>query len=218
MSSRSNLKAVYILSISNAVFTLGYGMYVYIFPKFLTSVGATPPQVGLVSTIIAAVMAITYFPGGILSDRGHRRKLVIASWVLPIFAPPFFILAQLTQSWSNAIPGAIIFASSRIGVPAVQSYTSEAAPLGKRGFSFGLLVSSGYLGVVPSPLIGAVVLEAYGFTALFLIAFVLYMVSTLMVLSIPKLPGDAQLGSDIVGRASDTPRMNDLGQADPSEA
>jgi MFS family permease len=76
-------------------------------------------------------------------------------------------------------------------VPAVQSYTSEAAPDGKRGLSFGILVSSGYIGAVPSPLIGGVIVESYGFAALFLIAFSLYSLSTVMVLMIPKLPGDS---------------------------
>lgn len=197
MNGESRIRGVYVLSASNAVFTLGFGMYAYIFPKFLTSVSATPPQVGLVSTLMTISMAIAIFPGGILSDNGHRRKLVIASWLLPVFAPPFFILAQLTNSWLNAIPGAVIFAASWVGVPAVQSYISEAAPRGRRGLSFGILVSSGSLGLVPSPLIGGLVVTAYGFTALFLIAFVLYVVSTVMVLTIPKLPGDSHIIAEI---------------------
>jgi MFS family permease len=202
MSSKSSLRVIYLLSIANAVSTLGYGMYANIFPKFLTSINASPPQVGLVATIITASMAITYFPGGVLSDAGHRRKLVIASWLLPVFAPPFFILAQLTNSWLNAIPGAIMFAASWIGLAAIQSYTFEAAPSGKRGLSFGIVVSSGSLGFVPSPLIGGFVVQAYGFTALFLIAFILYFVSTIMVLFIPKLPGDAHLASHITDTKS----------------
>jgi MFS family permease len=217
MSKKNGLRAVYILSISNAVFTLGYGMYAYIFPTFLTSINATPPEVGLVSTIIVATMAITYFPGGILSDAGHRRKLVIASWLLPVFAPPFFILAQLINSWLGAIPGAIIFASSWIGVPAVQSYTSEAAPRGKRGLSFGILLSSGSFGLVPSPVIGGIVVVTYGFIALFLIAFILYLVSTVMVLAIPKFPGDTLLVSDTANRGSFGSKTSNIGSTSRTE-
>jgi MFS family permease len=170
---------------------MGYGMYAYIFPNFLTFVNATPPEVGLVSTILAASMALTLLPGGVLSDKGHRRKLVIASWFLPVFAPLFFILAQTADTWLYALPGVAMFGSSWIGVAAVQSYISEAAPTGKRGLSFGILVSSGSIGLIPSPLIGGLVVETYGFTALFLLALILYAISTAMVLTIPRLPGDS---------------------------
>lgn len=210
MNGGKSLRAIYILSVSNAVFTMGYGMYGYVFPKFLTSVGAAPPQVGVVSTILTLVMAITIFPGGLLSDSGHRRKLVIASWLLPAFAPPFFILAQLTRSWLSAVPGVIVFASGWIGVPAVSSYTCEASPGGKRGLSFGIVVSSSSLGLIASPLIGGFIVEAYGFIVLFLTAFALYAVSTLMVLSIPKFPGDKRSEADIVVSGSDAAMKNDI--------
>jgi MFS family permease len=213
LNSGKSLKAIYILSVSNAVFTMGYGMYAYVFPKFLISVGAAPPQVGLVSTILTLFMAITIFPGGLLSDGGHRRKLVIASWLLPAFAPPFFILAQLSRSWLSVIPGVIVFASGWIGVPAVSSYTCEASPSGKRGLSFGLISSSSSLGLIASPLIGGLIVEAYGFTVLFLTAFALYAVSTFMVLTIPKFPGDRRSGSDITTSGSDTAIINDFKRA-----
>lgn len=198
------MRAVFILGASNAVFTLGYGMYAYIFPNFLTSVNATPPQVGLATTLMSLSMAITILPGGILSDTGHRRKLVIASWLLPVFAPPFFVLSELAGSWLYALPGVVMFGGSWIGVAAVQSYTSEAAPTGKRGLSFGILVSSGSIGLIPSPLIGGLVVQAYGFTTLFFVAFFLYAVSTVLVLAIPRLPGDSLTKSDTANKVSDT--------------
>jgi MFS family permease len=202
MRRESRLRAVYILSASNAIFTMGYGMYGYIFPKFLITVNATPPQVGLVFTLISITMALMLLPGGILSDRGHRRKVVIASWVIPIFAPLFFILADLTTSWLYALPGVVVFGASWIGVAGVQSYTSEAAPVGKRGLSFGILISSGSIGLIVSPLIGGFVVEAYGFSILFMITFVLYVASTMIVLAIPRLPGDFSKKNDTYSQVS----------------
>jgi MFS family permease len=184
------LRAVYLLSSANFVWAFGFGLYGYVFPKFLASIGATPPDIGLVTTILIIAQAITYIPGGILSDAGHRRKLVIASWLFAVFAPPFFILAEVTGQWLNVIPGILIFAANWIGVPAVQSYVTEAAPKGKAGLSFGLLVSSSSIGLVASPLIGGFIIERSGFVVLFIISFVLYATSTFMVLAIPKFPGD----------------------------
>jgi MFS family permease len=178
-------------------------MYGYIFPKFLRSVNATPPEIGIVSTVLPVSMALTLLPGGILSDKGYRRKLVIASWLLPAFAPPFFMVAEVANSWLYALPGVVMFGSSWIGVAAVQSYTSEAAPKGKRGLSFGILVSSGSIGLIPSPLIGGLVLDAYGFTTLFLLAFILYAVSVVMVLAIPRLDGDSRDNRDATSGGSD---------------
>lgn len=197
------MRAVYILAVSNVVFTLGYGIYGYIFPNFLATVNANPPQIGLVATLLSASMALTLLPGGVLSDAGHRRTLVIASWLLPVFAPFFFILAELSNSWLYALPGVALFGSSWIGVAAVQSYTSEAAPAGKRGLSFGILVSSGSIGLIASPLIGGLVYDAYGFTTIFFIAFILYLASTAIVLAIPRLPGDLSTKVDASARGAD---------------
>lgn len=184
------LRAVYLLSSANFVWAFGYGLYGYVFPKFLKSIGATPPDIGLVATILIIAQAITYIPGGILSDRGHRRKLVIASWLFAVFAPPFFVLAELTGQWLNVIPGILMFAANWIGVPAVQSYVTEAAPKGKAGLSFGLLVSSSSIGLVASPLIGGFIIDRLGFVVLFFMSFISYAISTFMVLAIPRFPGD----------------------------
>ncbi len=186
----NTLRAVYLLSSANFVWAFAYGLYVFIFPKFLASIGATPPDIGLVATMLIIAQAITYIPGGILSDAGHRRKLVIASWLFAVFAPPFFVLAELTGQWLNVIPGILIFGANWIGVPAIQSYVTEAAPKGKAGLSFGILVSSSSIGLVASPLIGGFVIERSGFAVLFVMSFILYAASTLLVLAIPKFPGD----------------------------
>ncbi|WXG46846.1 MAG: MFS transporter [Candidatus Atabeyarchaeum deiterrae] len=184
------LKSVYLLAFANAFWAAGYGMYGYIFPNFLKSVGATSADVGFVATILILLQAVTYIPGGILSDAGHRRALIIASWLLPAFAPLFFIEAEATHSWLNTIPGILLFASGWIGAPAVQSYVSEASSFGKRGLAFGIMVSSGPLGLVPSPLIGGLIYDQYGITTLFQVAFALYVISTAMVLAVPRLKGD----------------------------
>jgi len=93
------LKVIYLLSVANFVNVFGYGVYAYIFPNFLQVNGATAPDVGLVAEILMVAQAITYIPGGILSDAGHRRKLVISAWLFPIFATPFFIVTQLNNAW-----------------------------------------------------------------------------------------------------------------------
>nr|MDO8098647.1 MFS transporter [Candidatus Njordarchaeota archaeon] len=190
MGSDRSSKGIYVLGLGNFLFGLGFGVYGYIFPNFLKSVNATPPEVGLVMTLLYAFQAATYIPGGILSDSGYRRKLLIASWVLPGLAPLFYILAELNNSWILVLPGILIFASGWIGVPATQAYTSEASPKGKVGMTFGLLISTGNIGLIPSPLIGGLVLEQYGFAALFLCALIIYTAATLTVLALPRLPMD----------------------------
>jgi len=190
MESYRYSRGIYILGLGNFLFGLGFGVYGYVFPNFLKSVNATPPEVGLVMSLLYALQAATYIPGGILSDSGYRRRLVIASWVLPGLAPLFYMFAELNNSWLLVLPGILIFASGWIGVPATQAYTSEASPKGKRGLTFGLLISTGNIGLIPSPLIGGLVLEQYGFAALFLVAFIIYTAATLTVLPLPRLPMD----------------------------
>jgi MFS family permease len=190
MGTERSSKGIKILGLGNFLFGLGFGMYAYIFPNFVQSMKATPPEVGLVMSLLYALQAATYIPGGILSDSGRRRKLVIASWVLPGLAPLSYILAEVNNSWPLVLPGVVIFASGWIGVPATYAYISEASPKGKRGLTFGLLISYANIGFIPSPLIGGLILEQYGFATLFLVAFIVLTAGTLIVLPLPRLTMD----------------------------
>jgi MFS family permease len=199
MTSDGSSKGIYILGFGNLLFGLGYGVYGYVFPNFLKSLGATYPEIGLTVSLFSLTQALSYIPGGYLSDSGHRRKLVIASWLIPGLAPLFYILAKLNGVWLIAIPGYLLFASGWIGVPATSSYTREAAPKEKRGLIFGILISSGTIGFIPAPLIGGWIIDQYGFVTLFIVAFFLCSLATLIVLPIPRLQGDYSVRDDARG-------------------
>ena len=84
----------------------------------------------------------------------------------------------------------VIFAVHWLGVPAVQSYMTEASPKERQGFSFGILLASESVALILSPLVGGVIIDLFGFVALFTVSFALFTISTLIVIAIPKFPGD----------------------------
>jgi MFS family permease len=195
MRSNNSSKGIYILFFGNLLFGFAYGTYGYVFPNFLKSLGATYPEIGLAAALFSLTSALSYIPGGYLSDSGHRRKLVIASWLIPGLAPILYLWAQLNSSWPIAVLGFILFGLGWIGVPATWSYTREAAPKKKRGLVIGVLISSGTIGLIPAPLIGGWIIEQYGFMTLFIVALFLYTLATLFVLPIPRLQGDRSVRS-----------------------
>jgi MFS family permease len=195
MGSNDSTKGIYILFFGNLLFGFAYGLYGYVFPNYLKSLGATYPEIGLTASLFALTQCLSYIPGGYLSDSGHRRKLVIASWLIPGLAPILYLWAELNTSWSIAVLGFVLFGLGWIGVPATWSYTREAVPKKKRGLVFGVLISSGTIGLIPAPLIGGWIIEQYGFMTLFIVALFLYTLATLLVLPIPRLHGDRSVPS-----------------------
>jgi MFS family permease len=190
MGGNKSTKGIYILFFGNLLFGFAYGLYGYVFPNYLKSLGATYSEIGLTVSLFALTQCLSYIPGGYLSDSGHRRKLVIASWLVPGLAPLLYLWAELSKSWVAALFGFLLFAAGWIGVPATWSYAREATPKTRRGLVFGALISSGTIGLIPAPLIGGWIIEEYGFLTIFCVALFLYTLATLLVLPIPALRGD----------------------------
>ncbi|MBU0490699.1 MAG: MFS transporter [Chloroflexi bacterium] len=164
---------------------LGGGLYVYINPLYIKSLGASPTDIGLALSIANAAMMLTYLPAGFLSDRTSRRKNLVVGWVMGVVGT---LLVAVAPDWRWLIPGLVISYMSGFVMPALQSYVLAAGRTGDAKRTYTLVMAAYSIGTVPSPLIGGWIGQMWGLRAVYLVATVLYALSTVVMFLIAEQP------------------------------
>jgi MFS family permease len=167
------------------VWSFGLGLYNYVWPLFLQDLNANPDQVGIVFAIGFLAAAASMLPGGILANKYELRALLIAGWALSI-PPP--LLYYFAGNWTDVIPGMILFQVSAFNIPAFNAYIAGATDKSRTGASFGIVWASFPLGFVFSPAIGGVLLTWISIREMFLMSFVLFTFSTIILFWMRRQP------------------------------
>lgn len=165
---------------SNLIGAFGDGLYAYIWPLYIRSLGADPAEVGLVFSVLFFVSALTPIPGGILADRYDRKKLMILGWLFWIPIPLMFSVAE---HWTNMLPGAALYGIMLSG-PATSAYIATVAHERRMTQTFTLLSAAWWLGYIFSPAIGGYLSTTVGIRWVFRMSSVLFIVSTVFLLFI----------------------------------
>lgn len=124
-------------------------------------------------------------PGGILANKYELKMLLIIGWVMSIPPPLMYYFAG---SWTDVIPGIILLQVSGFNVPAFNAYIAGAADRAKSASNFGIVWAAGPLGAVLSPLVGSALLNWITVREIFLLSFVFFVISTIILFYIKSQP------------------------------
>ena len=153
-------------------------MHMPLLPLYLQKLGADVGQVGLFFTISAVAPLIFQIFGGWLSDSIGRLQAVaigslagVVAFTIFVFSPAWQWLLLATAM--GAMSGAFV-------APSYQAFIAEESAEQARGRVYGL--SSALFAVVGviGPPIGGYISQYYGFRALYIVAWVIYFVATLI--------------------------------------
>jgi MFS family permease len=97
----SHGKDILLISMLFLVNSLAIDMISPIWPIFISSLGASMTELGLVFAISNAVGAAMQIPSGLLSDRYGRRQLHLLGTFLTIYSPLAYAFAS---GWTDLIP------------------------------------------------------------------------------------------------------------------
>jgi len=172
-----------LLFISNFIWTLGFGLYNYVWPVYIRELGGSAADVGTVFSVSFLIAMLTYIPGGILADKYDRKKLIVISCAIAV---PSALIYSVATDWRQLIPGVALYYLSFIGIPALYAYISSSAQQSKATSAFGVTQSGLAFGMVLSPTIGAYLLAVADARWIFRVSFVLYVFSTLILLFMTK--------------------------------
>lgn len=129
---------------------------------YILELGGTKGSIGLITTISSLTALLVQLPGGVISDRMGRKRVILLSSILG-FLPP--IIFRYSTHWTMLIPGAIATAFSNLGMPAINALIADSLPEENRATGFGAFSMSWYLAIVVALPLGGYMFDRLGVVA-----------------------------------------------------
>jgi MFS family permease len=126
---------------------------------YILELGGTKSAIGLITTIQSLATLLVQLPGGIISDKLGRKRIILIASILG-FLPP--IIYRYSTHWTMLIPGAVVAASSTLAVPALNALIADSLPKENRATGFGAYSMAWYLAIVVSIPLGGYILDQLG--------------------------------------------------------
>ncbi len=164
---------------------LGDGLFLYIQPLYIKSLGANPTDIGLTLSIGSAATILSYLPAGLLSDRTSRRKNLLWGWGMGVVGG---LLMAVAPDWRWLVPALVVFRLSGFIMPALQSYVLAASRPGDAKRAYTLVMAAWSIGTVPSPLVGGWIGQVWGLRTIYIVATALYVLSTIVMFFLTEQP------------------------------
>lgn len=174
-----------LVTLSLLLWGLGEGLFFFIQPWYIGELGADPRQIGGVLALTGVVTTLTYLPGGLLSDRFDRKRVMIGGYVLGTLAA---VVMAAARDWRALVPGLLIYALSGYCIPAIDNYVAHAAEGEELGRTFTTVFSAYSLGLTPSPAIGGLLVEWLGMRRTYLVSAACFALATLTVTFVRRQP------------------------------
>jgi MFS family permease len=126
---------------------------------YILELGGNKNSIGLITTIQSLTTLLVQLPGGIISDKLGRKRVILIASMLE-FLPP--IIYRYSKHWTTLIPGAIAAALATLATPALNALIADSLPREKRATGFGLYSMAWYLSIVISIPLGGYILDRLG--------------------------------------------------------
>ena len=160
---------------SNFVGAFGEGLYLFLFPAYILELKADAVQLGAVFSILNLASALTIIPGGILTDKYDRKKIVFFSWLVWAFAPLAYSLAD---RWSQLFVGAALWGASMFGAPAITAYVIASVKKESVMSATSIVSASWTMGYVFSPALGGYLADVFSMKLVLHLSFILSLLCT----------------------------------------
>ncbi len=178
-----------LLCLSAALFTwgIGEGMFLLFQPIYLQQLGANPLQIGAILGGFGAVMTMAHIPAGYLSDRIGRRPMLIAAWVIGIFAA---LIMALANNLTVFIIGMAIYGFTAFVVSPLDSYVTAARGNWSVARAITLISMTFNAGAVLGPITGGWVGDHFGLRTVYFLSTGVFVISTIIMFFIAPQPRD----------------------------
>jgi len=174
-----------LIALSMFLWGASEGLWFYIYPLYIKSLGADPEEIGFVISVAMMGMAATFIPAGLLADRYSRKKIMLAGYLLGLFS---IILVAIAPDWRGLLPGFLLYYMSAFIGPAENSYIANASEGQDLNRAFTMMTAAYSAGFIFSPALGGWLGEGVGMRNVFLLSASLILLSTLAILPIKEQP------------------------------
>ncbi|MDQ2818619.1 MAG: MFS transporter [Candidatus Eremiobacteraeota bacterium] len=171
---------------------LGFSILIPILPYFVKSFGASDLTVGLLFSTFAACQIVGGPVWGRLSDRAGRKRVLIIS---QIGATIGWTMLAFAHSIAAIFVARIVEGVSGGNISVTQAYVADLVEPQQRSRAFAYVGAAFSCGIVFGPAIGGILLARFGFSAPFLAAAALQLVT--LYITIVMLPESRTASSDV---------------------
>jgi len=126
---------------------------------YVLELGGTKSSIGLLTTIQSLTTLLVQLPGGIISDRLGRKRVIMIASILSIIPP---IIYWYSSQWTTLIIGAILASTTSLAMPALNALIADSLPKENRATGFSAYTMSWYLAIVVAIPLGGYLLEHRG--------------------------------------------------------
>lgn len=173
-------------SIAGFIALFGFGFVVPFLPLHARALGATNLEIGLLLTAVELTSAFVVLPLGLLADGFGRKKFACAGFALFSVMPLAYAVAW--SPWVLIGMRCIQGVSEALFFTIGTAYIAEIAK--KRGSAIGAYNSLTNIGLVPSPLIGGMLIPVFGIQKVFLLGAIIIFLGFLV-----SLPAEGDVPS-----------------------
>jgi len=178
-----------LLALSMFLWGVSEGLWFYVYPLYIKSLGADPEEIGFVISVAMMGMAVTFIPAGLLADRYSRKKIMLVGYLLGLFS---IILVAIAPDWRALLPGFLLYYMSAFIVPAMNSYIANASEGQDLNRVFTMMTAAYSAGIIFSPALGGWLGERVGMRNVFFLSASLIILSTLAILPLKEQPPSYQ--------------------------
>jgi len=164
----------------------GEGLWAYLLPIYIGSLGANSVQIGFVLSAAMILMTVAFIPAGWLSDRMSRKRIMLVGWLLGLVA---VVVLALARTWQQALPGLMLYNLSGFCTPIINAYvTSDVRPGENLRRTFTVVFTGYTVGSVFSPATGGVLADMWGLRQVFMLSALFFFISTVIFAFIQDQP------------------------------
>ena len=162
-------------------------MFLLFQPIYMQQLGANPIQIGVILGAFGAVMTFAHIPAGHMSDRIGRRPMLIASWLVGIFATALMALASTLTVF---VAGVLLYGLTACVASPLDSYTTAARGNWSVARAITFVSMTFNAGAVLGPITGGWIGDHYGLRTVYFLATGMFVISTILIQFISAQPRD----------------------------
>jgi MFS family permease len=176
-----------LVSLSLLLWGLGEGLFIYFQPLYLKELGASPLVIGGILGLAGVSLTFVHIPAGAVADHFGRKAVMTVSWVIGTLAA---LLMFLAPSLSVFATGMVAYYTTAFVMAPMSSYVTAARGTWPAARALTTSSAAYSAGVILGPLLGGLLGDTIGLRAVYGVATVIFVVSTVLILFISAQPTD----------------------------
>ena len=148
-----------VITLTQSLFMLTASLWWPFWSLYILELGTSKTLMGMIFMAETVAQLIFQLPGGILTDRLGRKKMIVLGSVLSATSPLIYVA---TGSWQFVLVGMFITQTSNMMVPAIDALIAESTSVEHRAMGYGTFRMMTLLPMIFTPFIGGVITDSLG--------------------------------------------------------